>query len=61
MLNKAQVTLSLADAAYLHQQGGGVEKDAGDLYTSLSQEEKNRIEITNKSYKSGNSGNPCTR
>ncbi|MDN5284355.1 MAG: hypothetical protein JWR38_629 [Mucilaginibacter sp.] len=40
---------------------GGLETDAGDLYTSLSQEEKNRIEITNKSYKSGNSGNPCTR
>jgi hypothetical protein len=38
---------------------GGLEVDALSTYSSLSQTEKNNIEITNKNYKSGKSGIPC--
>ncbi|MDR6943005.1 hypothetical protein [Mucilaginibacter pocheonensis] len=38
---------------------GGLEEDAGTLYTGLSQVEKTDIELTNTKFKSGNSGTPC--
>jgi hypothetical protein len=38
----------------------GLEKDAGSLYTDLTQLEKNDIAIANQKYKSGTAGQPCT-
>lgn len=40
---------------------GGLEKDAGSLFSGLSQAEKNDISITNQYYKSGKLGTPCKK
>ena len=39
---------------------GGLEKDSLGLYSNLSQAEKSLIEITNRNYKDGTEGQPCT-
>jgi hypothetical protein len=39
---------------------GGLENEAGTLYSSLSSVEKNNISSTNTAYKNGTNGQPCT-